>query len=64
MALLLQNEQEYCNITLDNNNICYVEDSKILYSLLEELMLGTDVYKWLGEVALRNRNGTQSFGNL
>ena len=27
-------------------------------------MLGTDVYEWLGEVNMRNRNGTRSFGNL
>ena len=42
----------------------YVEDSKRVYSPLEELMLGTDGYQWLGEVAMSNRNGTQSFGNL
>ena len=27
-------------------------------------MHGTDRYEWLGEVAMRNRNGKQSFGNL
>ena len=27
-------------------------------------MLGTDGYEWLGEVAMRNRNCTQLFGNL
>ena len=27
-------------------------------------MIGTYGYEWLGEVATRNRNGTQSFGNL
>ena len=27
-------------------------------------MLGTDVYEWLGEVSMRNRNGTQLFRNL
>ena len=27
-------------------------------------MLGTDSYEWLIEVAMRNRSGTQSFGNL
>ena len=27
-------------------------------------MIGTDGYDWLGEVDMRNRNGTQLFGNL
>ena len=31
---------------------------------MEYLVLGADVYEWLGEVAMRNRNGTQLFGNL
>ena len=47
MELLLQTEQEYCNITLDKRNRRYVKDSKLVYSLLEEIMLGTDGYKWL-----------------
>ena len=27
-------------------------------------MLGTDGYEWLGEVSMRNSNGTQSFRDL
>ena len=27
-------------------------------------MLGTDGYEWLGENAMKNRNGTQPFQNL
>ena len=64
MALLPQTEKEYCNITLNNRNRRYVEDSKRVYSILEDLMLDTDGYEWLGEVAMRDRNGKQSFANL
>ena len=59
MSLLPQTEQEYWDVTLDNRNRRYVEDLQQVYSLLKELMLGTVVYEWLGEVAVRNRNGTQ-----
>ena len=31
---------------------------------MEELILGADGCKWVGEVDMRNRNGTQLFGNL
>ena len=55
MELLLQTEQEYCNITLDKRNRRHFEDSNRVYSLLEELMLGTVGYEWLEEVATRNR---------
>ena len=64
MALLPQTEQEYRNITIDNRNMRYVEYPERVYSLLEELMLGTDGYEWLGEVSTRNRNGIKYFGNL
>ena len=64
VALLPQTEQEYCNLTLGNRNRCYIEDSKKLYLLLEDLMLGTDGCEWLGEVAMRNSNGNKSFGDL
>ena len=64
MALLLKTEQDYWNISPNNSNSRYVEDSKQVYSLLEELILGTDGYEWLGEVSMRNSNSTQSFGNL
>ena len=64
MELLSQTEQDYWNITLDNRNRWYAEYSKWVYSLLVELMFGTDVYEWLGEVAMRNGNGPQIFGNL
>ena len=64
MALIPQTEQDYWNLTLNNRNRGYVADSKRVYSLLEELMLGTDGYEWFREVATSNRNGTQSFENL
>ena len=64
MALLPQTEQEHWDITLDNRNRRYVEDLQQVYSLLEELMLGTAGCEWLWEVAVRNRNGTQYFENL
>ena len=48
MELLPQTEQEYCNLNLDNRNRRYVEDSERVYSLSEELMIGTDGYDWLG----------------
>ena len=44
VALLPQTEQEYWNLTLDNRNRQYVEYSKQVYSLLEELLLGTGGY--------------------
>ena len=59
MALLPQTEQAYWDVTLDNRNRRYVEDLQQVYSLLKELMLGTAGYEWLGEVAVRNSNGTQ-----
>ena len=64
ISLLPQTEQEYWNITLDNRNRRYVEELKQVNSLLEELMLGTEGYEWLGEVVTRNRNGAKYFGNL
>ena len=64
MALLPQTEQYYCNLTLDDRNRRYIEYLKRVYSLLGELMLGIDGYEWLGELAMSNRNGPQSFGNL
>ena len=64
MSLLTQTEKEYWTFTIDKRNRRYVEYSNRLFSLSEEIMLGTDVYEWLGEVATRNRNGTQLFGNL
>ena len=48
MSLLPQTEQEYWNLTINNRTRCYVEYSKQLYSLLEDLMLGTYGYEWLG----------------
>ena len=44
MALLPQTEQEYWNLTLDKRKMRYIEDLKQVYSILEELMLGTDGY--------------------
>ena len=64
MALLPQTEQEYWNINLDNRNSCYVEELKQVYSLLEELIIYTYGYEWLLEVAMKNSNDTQIFGNL
>ena len=64
MGLLPKTEQEYWNLTLNNRNMRYIEELKRVYSLLEELVLGTDGYEWLGEVATRNRNSTQLFVNL
>ena len=64
MALLPQTEQDYWNLNLNKRKRCYVEDSNQVYLLLGELMLSTDGYEWLGEVYIRNRNNTQSFGNL
>ena len=58
MALFSQTEQEYLNLTLDNRNRSYIEDSKQVYSLLEDIMLGTDGYEGLVEAAVRNKNGT------
>ena len=52
------------NLTLDNRNRRYIEDSKQVYSLLGDIMIGTDGYEWLGGAAVSNRNGTQLFGNL
>ena len=46
MELLPQTEQEYWNLNLDNRR--YVEDLERVYSLSEDLMLGTDGYEWLG----------------
>ena len=33
-------------------------------AIFEELMLSIYGYEWLGEVEMRNRNGTQLFRNL
>ena len=64
VELLPRTEQKYWNIKLNNRNMRYIEDSKQVYSLLEDLMLGTEGYECLGKVSMRNRNGTQSFENL
>lgn len=61
MAQYPLTEQEFWNLTLKNRNRWYTEDSKQVYALLEELMLGAYGYEWLGENAMRNRNGTQAF---
>ena len=45
MEILSKTEQEYWNININNSNRLYIEDSKRVYSLLEELMLGTDGYE-------------------
>ena len=58
MALFPQTEQEYLNLTLNNRNRRYIEYSKQVYSLMEDIMLGTDGYEGLGEVVVRNKNGT------
>ena len=50
LALLPQTEQEYCNITLNNRNRRYGEDSKQVYAIFEELMLSIYGYEWFGEV--------------
>ena len=44
MDLLPQTEQEDWNINLDNRNRRYIEYLKRVYSLLEDIMLGTDGY--------------------
>ena len=58
MALLRQTEQKYCNLNLGNRNRRYIEDLKQLYSLLEDIILGTYGNEGLGEAAVRNKNGT------
>ena len=58
MSQLPKSKSEYWDLTLDNRYRWYSEDSKRVYSLLEELMLGTDGYEWLGKIAMRNRKGT------
>ena len=58
MALFPQTEQEYLNLTLNNRNRRYIEDLKQLYSLLEDIILGTYGNEGLGEAAVRNKNGT------
>ena len=45
MESLPQTEQEYWNLTIDNRNRPYIEYSKQLYSILEELMLSEDGYE-------------------
>ena len=64
MNLLPKSKREYWDLILDIGNRRYSEDSKWVHSLLEELMLGTDGYEWLGEIAVRNGNGTQALQNL
>ena len=59
MALLPQTEQTYWNLNIYNKNMRYVKDLKRVYSPLEELILSTYGYEWLGEVAMRNSNGTK-----
>ena len=64
MDLLPKSERKYWDLTLHNRNKRYSEDSKRVCSLLEELMLVTNGNEWLGEIAMKNRNGTQAFQNL
>ena len=55
ISLLHKSDREYWVLPLD---------SKHVYSLLEEIMLVfTDVYEWLGEISIKNSNGTEAFQN-
>ena len=52
------------NGVIIERNRLYMEDSKRVYSVLEELLLGTDGYEWLDVAEMKTRDDTKSFSNL